>query len=288
MHQKILNIEIGSLVTGCVTGAKHIEDGKPCQDSSIASVQYYKGEPYALIAVADGHGSNKYSRSEIGAHFAVQAAIAATSDWVAIAETYKAFEPGSWLKNAESQFDLPFSNNLKQYWNEKVDKHLKDNPAQEGELVEGIEAYGTTIALAVIYEGQVFLGAIGDSSVFVILNDEQVLNVINGSEEGPLGLSTHSLVQKKAAANWKRMRVSIDNLKMVCAVTDGFTDSLGSIPHTLVSLSETTQSKGLEWLENAIQEFLEHLTDKGVGDDIASVFYFPPWTNEENSGEIDR
>lgn len=49
-------------------GASHIINGKPCQDSSIS----YTWEKGRLIIVSDGHGSDKYFRSDRGSKIAVE------------------------------------------------------------------------------------------------------------------------------------------------------------------------------------------------------------------------
>ena len=59
-------------------GASHIESGLVCQDS-VGSV---RTESYAAIALADGHGSAKYFRSDKGSQFAVDAALACLDDFM--------------------------------------------------------------------------------------------------------------------------------------------------------------------------------------------------------------
>ncbi|MGH6820589.1 MAG: hypothetical protein ACREDU_06975, partial [Methylocella sp.] len=47
---------------------------------------------------------------------------------------------------------------------------------------------------------------------------------------------------------------------------------------TLLALQRDTETKGFVWLEDRLEGFLARLTEQGVGDDIATVFYFPPQT----------
>lgn len=56
----------------CVSkvGASHLRDGKPLQDS--AKVLLKKG--YAVFSVADGHGGERYFRSDVGSRLAVEIA----------------------------------------------------------------------------------------------------------------------------------------------------------------------------------------------------------------------
>jgi len=63
-------------VIGCsVKGASHIRSGKPNQDR-IKFSDYQAGKMPLILAVADGHGGKAYFRSDKGAEFAVEIAIA--------------------------------------------------------------------------------------------------------------------------------------------------------------------------------------------------------------------
>lgn len=62
-------------------GAKHIESGKPCQDYSATEVFGEQNDCYC-IAVSDGHGSDKYFRSDRGSRFAVEISINAVKEFV--------------------------------------------------------------------------------------------------------------------------------------------------------------------------------------------------------------
>lgn len=290
MHEnrdKITNTTCGTMLTACVMGANHRENGLPCQDASIAGVYYFKGQPYALLAVADGHGSARYTRSELGAHFAIQATVEAAADWILLATECVEKKPENWLANIRGDFGSHFAKKLRQIWLNKVKEHLEIYPLTDADkkLTDADKkseseytVYGTTVALAIIFQGQLFTGTIGDSSVLIITKEDEVLNVLASeqNELEPLGLATHSLVQENAALKWKHNILSVDKVKMLCAVTDGFTDSLADITQTLGSLSINAHSKGFDWLENKLPDFLERLTSQGVGDDIATVFYFPP------------
>lgn len=69
----VLMHDIAWIVLCSETGARHTEEKKPCQDACLAAQHFYRGYGYAVLAVADGHGGAAYTRSEIGAHLAVQA-----------------------------------------------------------------------------------------------------------------------------------------------------------------------------------------------------------------------
>ena len=58
-----LTYEAVHIVLCSQTGATHLEKNRPCQDASVAVQQFYKGQPYTVLAVADGHGGDAYTRS---------------------------------------------------------------------------------------------------------------------------------------------------------------------------------------------------------------------------------
>ena len=59
-------------------GQKHVENKTPCQDS----VQYLQDLHTAVAAVADGHGSEPYFRSDTGSKFAAEIGCRAVADFL--------------------------------------------------------------------------------------------------------------------------------------------------------------------------------------------------------------
>ncbi|MGQ9600783.1 MAG: protein phosphatase 2C domain-containing protein, partial [Anaerolineae bacterium] len=54
-----------------VRGEAHKREGKPCQDA----IQWHQGDEFAVLAVADGHGSERSPYSDRGAQFTVEVAV---------------------------------------------------------------------------------------------------------------------------------------------------------------------------------------------------------------------
>lgn len=286
-------VHSGALLTGCVLGANHADKGLPCQDASLAAVHYYKGYPYLLLAVADGHGSASYTRSELGAHFAVRAAAETAARWVLFAVDCLKNHPGDWLVNARNEFGQHFARNLRQSWENNVLDHLQDFPLESAApQTDPGKAYGTTVALALVFQGHVFAGAIGDSTVALVRQEAGLTTAVDllaAEKAEGLGLTTDSLASSDAVYKWKHQVLPLDEVRMVVAATDGFTDSLADPVTTLLALQRDTEIKGFVWLEDRLQNFLARLTEQGVGDDIATVFYFPVFhtaPTESTTGEI--
>ena len=68
-----------------VMGASHEKTGLVCQDSSA----YKVCDDYAVCVVADGHGSKKHFRSNMGSKFAVEATIATVDRFYADKENFE-------------------------------------------------------------------------------------------------------------------------------------------------------------------------------------------------------
>lgn len=63
-----------------VIGAAHRRQGKPCQDTCLGQeLRSPRGEPVALLLVADGHGGKRYWLSQLGSRLACEQAAAAVA-----------------------------------------------------------------------------------------------------------------------------------------------------------------------------------------------------------------
>ena len=106
-------------------GASHLRDSKPLQDS--AKVLLKKG--YSIFSVADGHGGEKYFRSQYGSQIAVM---------IAEKEFSALLQKIAQLSGEKSQinWDLTISNlerNIVAKWKRAVKNHFKKMPLTETE-----------------------------------------------------------------------------------------------------------------------------------------------------------
>lgn len=140
------------VIARCRTGSSHITRHKPCQDR-LCHVQT---PDFTLVAVADGHGSAEYTRSGLGARFAVYAA--------------KKILPSD-APDEEVVADI------KWLYDHMVARHMARHPLSEREMgllsaarLHPVAAYGCTLAVAVIdyNRGTTTRYRLGDSSVFCI------------------------------------------------------------------------------------------------------------------------
>lgn len=131
------------------TGASHARKGSVCQDfSDWLSVSDRSGRPVQLMAVADGHGGHRYTRSEVGSALACQLALER------LGEQLEQWSSGgvdasqrwlAWLRDV-------FPRELHQRWLEAVEHHWRQEAAGGAADFSPLP-YGTTLALVVMTPG---------------------------------------------------------------------------------------------------------------------------------------
>ncbi len=281
---RVVSDEFDILVT-CPTGASHQEKGMPCQDACMAALQYYRGYPYTALAVADGHGSDKYSRSDVGAHLAMEAVRNAASQLVQGSVHLMEEKPKDWHSRIDLKYEMEnrFAKTMIKSWHELVKEHARQYPEMgvNPDAPPSVERYGTTVAVCVLFQQRLLAGVIGDSQVYRVHLDKQtqkpvVRRVLPETQES-VGLSTDSLIsQRKAYDAWQ---VALEEIypisapEMILLTTDGMTDSLEDLEQTIRSIYDhaTNPKRGMEWIRRELPKVLTQWSEDGVGDDMGVV-----------------
>jgi len=129
-----------------VIGARHTQEGKPCQDFSTDA----RLNDVAIAVVCDGHGGKPYFRSDIGAKFAAEAAVECITQFIdethrsALAgKPYAAFNLSEKPETDDETLQIfrPLFASLVQTWMQKVFMHLLENPFTDEEMQCVPEAY---------------------------------------------------------------------------------------------------------------------------------------------------
>ena len=211
-----------------VMGASHEKRGIVCQDSSA----YKVGEGFAVAVVADGHGSKKHFRSNIGSKAATEAAI----------ETIEAFykDPDAFdenFKTRHKQIVRCVEKQIIMRWNEKVLDHLDNNPItpeelskfgpEEFEEIPHESYYGTTLVVAVAGRGYTWGFQIGDGSLVAVFEDGETSMIMDYEESNPANI-TSSMCNAMAATMFDSFYVDKKRLLCICVSTDGLYTSFGS------------------------------------------------------------
>ena len=238
-----------------VKGASHEKRNIVCQDASA----YKIGEGYAVAVVADGHGSKKHFRSDVGSKCAVDAAV----------ETIGLFfqDPDEFDRNFDRDPDRLIKR-IEKYvlilWNEKIRKHLEENPVtlDEKHLFEHnvfIEIphasyYGTTLVCAVACRGYTFGFQIGDGSLVAVFEDGETSMIMDYEEANPANI-TSSMCNEMAVTMFDQFYVRNKKLLCFCVSTDGLYTSFGSDQdfldyHTIIASQLTNMEAFMPSLKN--------------------------------------
>jgi serine/threonine protein phosphatase PrpC len=264
-------------------GTSHLEKGIPCQDACLAKM----GEnlTVGLACVADGHGGNKYFRSDKGSELAVQVAELA---FINFFNTMKAKIKKKSLKECDIPFMLKqLERNIIYKWRNAVLKHIKDNPFTEIEkeicnsnniLLDDdnekmIFAYGTTLLAGFISDDIWFVIQIGDGLCVVLENKEEIKTPIKEDERLAFGRTT-SLCDNDAIDNFREV-YDFSKIAGLTLATDGMSDSFE--PEKYKQFNKELYDKFVSFPDKAeaeLREFLPEISARGSRDDVSIAGIF--------------
>lgn len=286
-------------------GFSHKAQGKPCQD--FADVVQKKG--FAIISVADGHGGERYFRSEVGSRIAVE--VAETEFGKLLIDISKR----QWLDgkiNWEQTIKALESNIVKE-WQNKVEEDFAKHPLSEDEKIlakkygiefetfprenserekicdvklrnsEILKCYGSTLlstlyipALGFPLSKKSFWIAIqiGDGLTFAL--DENGGEFFPIPEDENLGCGfTTSLCSSDAAENF-RHSFGFSKLKAVVVCSDGVANSFAKEKFVdfVSGIWKNVNKNGRENVQRELQEYFPRLSEQGSGDDVSLAGIF--------------
>lgn len=252
---------------GCalsVRGASHEEAGEVCQDSARIHIS----DELAILAVSDGHGSEKHFRSASGSEMATRIAIRSISDFC---------EKNGGL---DSLFSIDPENvarriaaNIIYSWNNEIAAHFKFAPLtdQERKISEkhgGLATeimYGATLIAAAISDKGCFGLQIGDGS-FVALKNEQTLSPVPVDSK-LMGNLTTSLCDSDAIGSF-RCFYSGEPFDAVMLSSDGLINSFRS-EDDFMKFSRRVFSAVSEDASEGLPDHLKERSRCGSRDDIS-------------------
>jgi serine/threonine protein phosphatase PrpC len=280
-----------------VIGNTHLKKGMPNQDAAIAFRPDEEGYPLVL-AVADGHGSSNYFRSDRGSRFAVESA----------KEVLLKFHQDTDPKDIYG-IDIRemVCRNIVRKWIDLVHLDIQNNPYNDGEMDlisatkedssnrlprvrndNEVRPYGSTILCSLVSREYILVVQLGDGDISIV--EEGVPPYLCFPEDGKIGEETFSLCLPNAEFDFKIMVIprSSDRLvRMMLLSTDGYSKSYSSNEGFLQVVSEIygyASEGGLlsriplfgqmkargqfgKIAEN-LEGWLEKATRQGSGDDI--------------------
>jgi serine/threonine protein phosphatase PrpC len=270
-----------------VRGASHERSGMPNQDAIRWLPESGAGSSLVL-AVADGHGSARYSRSHIGANLAVETAAQLIREFLAVQSDVNNL---SLIKRATEEW-LPGA--LVRAWVEAVGEHIKTHPFSEAELAAlsgdhgsaadaGAEdadpnvgklaiAYGSTILAVAVAETFVLYLQLGDGEILTV-TDSGVVSKPLARDDRLFANETTSLCARDA---WRDFRVSFQPIPhaqpaLILLSTDGYPNSFRDESGFLKVGSDILAmiyAEGLGEVGGKLEGWLTDSTNAGSGDDV--------------------
>lgn len=255
-----------------VQGASHIREGRHCQDSfEIYSESIDEDNKMIIMAVADGHGSEKYDLSKYGAEFAVKAAIAEL-------KLMYHFSRGSKSQILKA-FKSDFPTSILKRWRETVISDIKVREEEfyktnSNTLKTIYKRYGTTLMAVLIVPEGIFMAQLGDGDILLVEANGRTEFPIPASEE-LIANETYSMTSADSTRLWKIQVYSADEPVLVMLSTDGLSNSFEddySFTKFGISLLRNINEFGIEKVAKEVPGFLNRASRNGSGDDITLAF----------------
>ncbi|MBO8433006.1 MAG: protein phosphatase 2C domain-containing protein [Bacteroidetes bacterium] len=268
-----------------VQGYSHQRTGKVCQDDAGALRLRSNAKRLGawVAVVSDGHGGDRYVRSERGSRFAVEAAIGALKDFLESIGRGRSLER---MKSAAAQDVMPqLCQNIYYRWQERVKEDIQKHPftSEEKDLLkmgddkdkDSLKAYGATLIAALVCPGHFWLALqIGDGRCIIQQADGTFKQAIELDERCFLNVTT-SLCDEKPLERFHYCFSSTDFPRAVFLASDGVDDSFANDTDMFGFYQEILRTfrwrsgKKLEKEKEEIRDFLPILSQKGSGDDIS-------------------
>ena len=271
-------------------GHSHITNGTPCQDAA----DWKKYEDYAIAAVSDGHGGEKYFRSATGSSLAVSVAIRCLQEFL---EKYRVRlkdlgEREKHLSGIEAR--------IINEWQNEIEKDFTKNPLlpHEKEICSQYcmsfdtcqpHFYGSTLLYACMTPEYSFASQIGDGAcVFLYLDATPNMPV---PEDPRLGFgATTSLCNSDALDSFRHSfgDAAKGLPRAIFLSTDGIVDSYRRESFLRINqkiFDEMNENK--ENAEKLIEEWLPALSEKGSRDDVSIAGIYLPAAPFMQFSELD-
>ena len=271
-----------------VKGASHVRSGLPNQDAILWKTGE-NGELPLVLAIADGHGSDRYFRSDIGAKLAVQVAVEVMVNFAN--EIPDSMTNYALIKSLAKQ--LP--EEIVQKWKGAVEKHLSDVPfftKQEFErfrkpehekefraVLQSIQSdqtlpYGATLLTALVTSTFIIYFQLGDGDIVKVMSSGESIKPVRGDAR-LIANETTSLCSPTAVQDFRKYIDTFDKDELPALImlsTDGYSNSFISQDGFLKVGSDILRmlrTDGLEKVEHSVEGWLQKATQDGSGDDIS-------------------
>ncbi len=260
-------------LSASVRGASHVRGGAPNQDA----VGVETCENCVVLAVSDGHGSDKCFRSDIGSQLAIAVSLAALRE-------FAEGNPAEIEQRAQHQ--LPPE--IVQRWRSAVNAHVTENPLVEAveQPIDPYRVYGATLVAALACPSYVIYLQLGDGEILTATRDGSV-ELPLAADETLIANETTSLCQEHA---WRNFRVRVQSIAesppaLILLATDGYPNSFATpegFRQVASDLLGMLDDEGVESISQSLPSWLEEASQQGSGDDVSVAILYAPriWEGE--------
>lgn len=268
------------IVSASVPGAIHVRSGAPNQDA--LSWWSAEGErPLAVLCVADGHGGSEYTRSDIGARFAVE-----QTQMLLVSEVLP------WILNDSALMDLArfkrhldldqrLPRELVKRWLASIYEHATDHPLPESRTsaqpdIPVERRYGSTLLAALLTPKLHLYIQLGDGDILTVSEQGEVTRPPSLADSRLIANYTTSLSSKNA---WRFVRIHFQQIDrrppaLVMLATDGYANSFvdnTAFEHVAKDFYGTIRQDGSSAVASQLEGWLAETSEAGSGDDISVV-----------------
>ena len=258
-----------------VRGASHEESGTVCQDFSAFEIN----ENYAIAVTADGHGSRKHFRSDVGSRLATEVTLRAVREF---SQDFEKFQHN--MKHDCKSLVKKIEKYIIEAWDKEVLKYHKTHPITDEEIervndektikTKKIEAiYGTTLITAVMCEDFCYGFQIGDGSCVVINENGEFEMPIVDDESHPANL-TSSLCNSNAIDMFEMFYKDTKQTAVIVSTDGLFTSFASRSEFETYNRIVTTMLGNTEEAKKSIRNNLLKRAKYGSQDDISVSLVF--------------
>ncbi len=264
-----------------VKGATHERNGLPLQDSKrIDEIS----DRITILAVADGHGSEKCPRSDRGSTMAVNSFCDIMKKYLL---GYATEEGGmaNLIAFLNREGDMKFAQDVCAEWQSRVKQSFYKDKDESLLDADGnydwpkvYSLYGTTLLGMLITDTFVFTFQIGDGDINLITSDDMSPMV---EPEKFLGTETHSMSKvdawRKSVAAIRRKDIESDEPYLYMLSTDGFVNSYASdeeFTKACRGYYDMIGQHGFDAVKENLGKWLKETSQLGCGDDITVVLAY--------------
>ena len=260
-----------------IRGFAHERNDKVNQDF----ISWYQGNKGngglpLIMGISDGHGSDKYYRSNVGARIAVE---------VALEKCPKLID-----KTTQGMPDIKLIDKLNRTlvteWRRRVIEFEENNPVEveERKIVEKLSVaeqkelendralcYGSTLLYVIVEKEFILFGKLGDGNIICA---DILGNVSEPLEKDPalIANETYSLCMGDAEKLFQnRIIFEADFPELILLATDGYSNSFSSAEdfhQAGTDFLRLIQEEGTKAVGASLKKFLLETSKKGSGDDI--------------------